>query len=188
MTSSKLLSLSAGETDGNEMKSITRFLPSKNIKLLKRLLGKKIVRVSRQLFRDDMAYEDYEQAADGPVQFSFDDGTTIHVVALTEQISVGIAKGEMDVYGDSYFYADVTDNDFWKPRLNQAICHISLLQLEDADARYPGEVAIEFEFQNGKKAVMEYLNDEECPDMIRVAARYDGPPKGYLNLGPGIRL
>ncbi len=53
-------------------------LPSKNIELLKSLIGQKIIKVSRQLFKNDMNCENYEQLADGSVELVFDNNRREH--------------------------------------------------------------------------------------------------------------
>lgn len=151
-------------------------LPSRNLSLLKTLLGKKITLVKRQLFKDDMDLADFEQNADGPVEFIVDGHSTIHFVAETEKFSIGIVSGEMLCYGDSYVLTDVSNNSFWADRIGQKITRLSLFKASDWSKDYPSEFGIEISFNNGKKVLIEYVDDEEHPDMIKVASNYTGQP------------
>ncbi len=144
-------------------------LPSQNSSLLKNLLGKKITSVRRQLFKNDMDLADYEQNADGPVQFIVNDNSTLHFVADTEQFSIGVVSGEMPRYGDSYELTDVSDNVFWGERIGEKIIQLTLLRSSDWSEDYPSEFGLEILFKNGKSVLIEYKDEEDFPDMIRVA-------------------
>jgi len=151
-------------------------LPSQNLSLLKILLGKKITSVKRQLFKNDMDLSDFEQNADGPVEFIVDDNSAIHFVAETERFSIGIVSGEMLRYGDSYVLTDVSNNSFWDDRIGQKITRLTLLKASDWSEDYPSEFGIIISFNNGKNVLIEYIDDEEHPDMIKVASNYTGRP------------
>lgn len=149
-------------------------LPSKNIEVLKSLLSKKIISVKRQLFKDDMDLDEYQQNADGPIEFRFDDNTVVHFFANTEMFSVGVIAEAMPNYGDSYEYLDVSKNPFWSVRVNQEISKITFLKSSNWSEGYPSEFGIEILFGNGKKVLIEYLDEEEYPDMIKLAEHYTG--------------
>ena len=146
----------------------TNSLPSKNAAFLKSIIGKSIISVSRQIFTEDMDLEDFQQNADGPVEITLSNRTTIHFFADTDRFSVGVTVGRMPTYGDSYTPINVTNNSFWKTRANQEISSIKIHQLQNNDANYPNEFAIEFLFSNGQSAILEYIDEENFPDMLRV--------------------
>lgn len=151
-------------------------LPSQNMSLLTMLSGKRIISVKRQLFKHDMDLTEYEQNADGPIQFIIDDGSIVHFIADTETFSIGIVSGEMPRYGDSYELRDVSNNSFWGSRLGQEIEQIALLKSKGWSKDYPCEFGIEISFSNREKALIEYLDEEDYPDMIKVADHYTGQP------------
>lgn len=151
-------------------------LPSQNLRLLRKLLGKRIISVKRQLFKSDMDLPDYEQNADGPVEFTISDNLAIHFVADTEALSVGVASGVMPLYGDSYELADVSNNSFWGERVGQETTQITILRSTDWSKDYPCEFGVEILFANGKKALIEYKDEEDYPDMIKVTGSYAGRP------------
>ena len=151
-------------------------LPSRSLRSLKNLLNKRLVSVKRQLFRGDMDFPDYEQNADGPIEFTISDGLAIHFVANTEAYSVGIASGEMPPYGNSYDLMDVSSNSFWSERVGQKITQVTILKSTDCSDDYPCEFGIAISFANGKKVLIEYMDEEEHPDMIKVAGKYTGRP------------
>ena len=148
--------------------------PLQSLMLLKNLFGKEIISVKRQLFKGDMDLPDYEQNADGPIEFTTSDNLAIHFVADTEDYSVGIATGEMPLYGDSYELVDVSSNYFWSERVGQKITQVTLLKSTDCSNDYPCEFGIEISFANGKKVLIEYKDEEDNPDMIKVAESYTG--------------
>lgn len=147
-------------------------LPSQNLELLKSFLGKKIATVKRQLFKGDMDFDEYEQSADGPVEFRFHDNTLVHFIAETELFSIGVIAGNMPRYGDSYVLHDVSDNPFWQDRVNQEICQVVVMKASGWSDDYPSEFGVEFLFKNGKQVQIEYLDEENYPDMIKVSGRY----------------
>lgn len=138
----------------------------KNFELLADLKARKIYKVRRQLFLDDAQLNNYEQVADGPIEFSLSGGLVVHFVANTERMSLGIVKGEMPIYGDSYDLRDITCNQYWAHRANTEIGAISLNYI-------PGErvvddiyFGIELEFVNNKKTFIQYKSDDEFLDAI----------------------
>lgn len=150
--------------------------PSKNFELLKNLLGKKVVSVKRQLFKNDMDLIDFEQNADGPIELTINDDSVIHFIAVTESFSVGVVRGEMQRYGDSYELKDLTGNIFWSDRIGQEITRLRLFKSSDYSDDYPSEFGIEISFSNGEKVLIEYKDEEDYPDMIIVADHYSGQP------------
>ena len=151
-------------------------LPSQNSGLLKNLLGKKVVSIKRQLFQSDMDLADFEQNADGPVELTISDNSVIHFIADTEVFSIGVVPGEMPRYGDSYNLKDLSGNIFWVDRVGQEITQLMLFKSSDYSDDYPSEFGIEISFVNGKKVLIEYKDEEDYPDMIRVADHYSDQP------------
>ena len=149
-------------------------LPSQNSKLLKNLLGKKVVLVKRQLFKSDMDLADFEQNADGPVELTISDDSVLHFVADTEGFSIGVVPGEMPHYGDSYNLRNLSGNVFWGDRVDQEITQLTLFKSSDYSDDYPSEFGLEISFINGKKVLIEYKDEEDYPDMIRVVDHYSG--------------
>ena len=143
-------------------------LPSNNIDFFKSLIGLKIVKVSRQLFKDDMNQENYQQIADGPIELVFDNDKVISFYSWLEVESVCISNTEMKQYGDSYIYKELTDNSFWKLRVNKTIKKIILIKSIYGSEENPLEFAVELEFENDTKVCIEYINEGDFPDTLRV--------------------
>lgn len=61
-------------------------LPSQNLDCLRSLIGKKIVSVRRQIFKDDMDLPEFEQKGDGPVELVISDGSSLHFIWQTEAL------------------------------------------------------------------------------------------------------
>lgn len=155
---------------------MSKNLPTHNITLLKALLGKRLIKVKRQLFKDDMDLTDYEESADGPIELTTENGEIIHFCADTETFSVGVKAGEMPCYGESYVLSDISSNSFWKDRVEKEIVGIKLLKSIDASKDYPCEFGIELSFANGKTVLFEYKDEEDYPDMLRIVDSYIGQP------------
>lgn len=143
-------------------------LPSNNIDFLRSLIGRKIIKVSRQLFKNDVNQENYEQMADGPIEFVFDNNKVISFYSWTEVESVSITNVKMIQYGDSYIYNNLTDNLFWKHRVGEVITKIIIFKSIYGSEENPLEFAVEFEFENDTKVCIEYLNEGDFPDTLRV--------------------
>ena len=156
--------------------ALNNSLPSQNLDCLRSLIGKKIVSVRRQIFKDDMDLPEFEQKGDGPVELVTSDGSTLHFISQTETLSVGIVSGAMSRYGDSYEQRDVSNNSFWVDRLGEKVKQVLLLKAKSSTDQYPEEFGVELVFSNGKKVVIEYRDEEDHPDMIQVSANYTGRP------------
>ena len=136
-------------------------IPSKNLTLLKSLIGTRIVFVSRYIFKSDFDLDDFQQNADGSVEITFDNGTVTHFSAFTTGSSVAIFEGKAPLYGESYVYMDVSHNSFWSSRIGQKITNINILQLESFSADYPAECVLEIIFENNTRACIEYIDENE---------------------------
>jgi len=148
-------------------------LLSSNINLLKSLIGKKIVRVRRQIIKNEMNLDNFEQEADGPVELSFDNNKVISFVDWTEPSSVGVADAEMTIYGGGYLLIELTNNSFWKPRIEQKIVQVIILEDLGASADYPGEFGIEIKFENNEQVCIEYADDAVYSDILRVSEKFE---------------
>ena len=143
-------------------------LPSNNVDFLTSLIGLKIIKVSRQLFKSDLNQENCEQMADGSIEFIFNNHKIISFYSYTEVESISVSNTKMNQYGDSYIYKDLTNNLFWKKRVNKTITKITIVQSVYASKENSLEFAVEFEFENETKACIEYINDEDFPDTLRI--------------------
>ena len=147
-------------------------IPSQNTKLFQSLINKRIISVKRHIFESDINLDNFEQMADGTTEIEFNSGKVICFFAITEMSSVGITDGVMERFGSSYIILEVSNNLFWEPRINQEIEAIDILQSKYASIGNPSEFGIEFKFQNGTYVCIEYLDEEDFPDTIRVLEKY----------------
>ena len=150
-------------------------IPSENIDLLKRIQNKSIIQVTRQIYKSDMNIDDFHQMADGPTEFTLDNGDVFNLFAITEINSIGIQEGKMKTCSDSYCEIDVTNNDFWKERLKKKICSILIFKSKYASVNNPSEFSIVLQLECGKEIYFEYLNEGDFPDTARITPEYLGP-------------
>lgn len=148
---------------------------SKNLSILESLLGRKIVQIKRQIFLGDLDLKNFEQSADGPIEFKLDDNRSINFFPITSVNSVGIEERCMKRYGESYQLKDVTGNSFWEKRRNIKIVSLKILKSKYASEENPEEFGLQFILENDENFLIEYLNDEEIPDTLRLAEEYLGP-------------
>lgn len=120
-----------------------------------------------------MDLKNFEQMADGTTEIKFDNNKGVCFVAITEANSVGVIEETLQFTGSSYIIFNVTNNIFWKERVNQTISKIEILKSKYASDDNPSEFAVEFQFKNSKCVCIEYLNEEEFPDTIRVIEKYE---------------
>ncbi len=141
--------------------------PSKSNALLAKLINKKIIKVRRQILKNDIKlYQNFEQNGDGPVEIQLQDGFLVHFIGYTERCSILLKQGPMPDYGKFYKNIDVSHTHFWQQRLNKSINNIIIL--EDTDSIDICEFGIEVYIDNASPFVIEYINEEEWPDMIRI--------------------
>lgn len=150
-------------------------IPSQNIEFLKSLLSKSIISVKRQIFESDMDLNNYEQIADGATELKFNNDKFICFFAITEINSIGINENLMQPSGSSYIILNLSNNLFWQQRINQEIEAIDILQSNYASADNPSEFGVELKFKNGNYVCIEYINEEDFPDTIRILEKYEGP-------------
>lgn len=152
------------------------FHPTQSIDLLKMLLGKRLISARRQLFKHDMELNDYEQNADGPLELHFSSDLVLHFFAITETFSLGVAPGEMPRYGDSYINTDVTHNEFWRKRIGNEVSRIAILTSLDSGKWHRCEFGIKIELKNSVGIFIQYLDEEDFPDMIIVTDAHPSQP------------
>lgn len=144
-----------------------------NLPLFKSLIGTQIISVSRYILKSDSHIDEFQQNGDGPVEIQFDNGTVIHFRAYTQGNSVTIFTGKMPLYGDSYMYMDVTHNSFWSSRIWQKITDVYIFQSEHFVPDFPLECVLEMFFANNTNACIEYIDNEEFFDALRVTSQFD---------------
>ncbi len=149
-------------------------IPSQNTELLKSLLNKSIISIKRQIFESDMDLNNYEQVADGTTEFTFNNGTVVCFFAMTEINSVGVNDNLMQSYGNSCILLNLSNSLFWQRRINQEIETIEILQSTYASTDNPSEFGVELKFKNGTYVCIEYLNEGDSLDTIRILEKYEG--------------
>ena len=111
----------------------------------------------------------YEETADGPIEFKLSDDSSIHFIAYTEAFSIGVIKGEMLPYGESYIGINLSDNQFWEAKINKKIAQIVILKSRDATENFPCEFALHITFENKENFFIQYLSNKEHVDTINIA-------------------
>ena len=147
-------------------------------KLLRSLIGKKLLQVQRYIFVSDYEFYDPEirdQESDGPTEFRTEDGMVFHVVSNTKQLAIEFIPGPCPRYGESYVGLDVTSNAFWSIRTNKSIEHIDALQSLYSPEGSPYAFGSEFFFHGVESFVVEYLSDEEHQDQTKDNRAICGP-------------
>ena len=151
-----------------------KLMPKKNSKLLNSIVGKRVIGVVRQIFEGDLSREYFEETADGPTELIFETGESIYFLACTEQCSVGVVQGKMPVFGESYSEKNVEGSSFWQSKVGKKVTGVEILSELDVDDSYPCQFGVELEFENGEKAIFEYISDEENQDMMRIVPEIVG--------------
>ena len=145
-------------------------LPSDNVDFFKSLIGQKITNVSRRLLESDLYLENYEQMADGPTELVFSNGKIVSFFPWTEIFSIGITQARIKREGISSIYKDLTNNSFWRQRVDRAITKVIILKSTNATEKDPMEFAIEFEFEDNIKVCIECVDD---PDSLRIIKKHE---------------
>jgi hypothetical protein len=151
-------------------------LLSQNFDLASCFKNSCLIAIKRQICIHDLNIDDFEQMADGPIEFTLIDGKVINFFSIPEVDSVGIEEGCMNLYGDSYILQDLSNNEFWKSRTNQKIISATILQSKYFSPSNPSEFGLEFELENGKYFYIEYLNEDNFFETLRVLDKYHSPP------------
>lgn len=138
-----------------------------------RMIGRTIVSVRRYLLRsdfDELPERSRHQESDGPVELTLDDGTRIHFVPDAEQMSVKVAEGRMPAWGEHYILVEPTANDFWSPIVGRPISEVTALVSVYATPDNRSEFGVELKIEGSRSVLIEYLSDEEHPDLLRVTS------------------
>ncbi|MBW4650555.1 MAG: hypothetical protein KME06_17975 [Kastovskya adunca ATA6-11-RM4] len=149
-------------------------LLSQKQKIFQDLVNTTVVSIRRHIFVSDMDLDNFEQMADGAIEIKFNSSKVICFVAITEANSVGVIERNLPIPGSSYIILKLTNNDFWQEKINQKIEKIEVLKSQYASNDNPSEFAVEFQLKNGKCFCIEYLDEKEFPDTIRVIEKYEG--------------
>lgn len=159
---------------------INDYLPSKSTILLKRLIGKKIIQVRRQLFNAYLDKDIEPQIEDGPLEITLNDDCKLYFFSLTDLWSVGVENGEMPKYGESYKLVDKTHDSFWSSFKNTKIIEVAYFHGHcELD---PCEVAVEITFESGKNFCVEYLNSNEYQDTLHVVNNFPNEQYEKVNI------
>lgn len=62
-----------------------------------------------------------DEASDGPTELVLDDGSAIHFVPNTEQMSVMVGAGRMPTWGEHFRAIETSANSFWSERIGNVI-------------------------------------------------------------------
>jgi hypothetical protein len=144
---------------------------------LESIVGSRLVRVERQIFRSDFDYYDEacrDEESDGPIQFTAECGSTFYVAGNTERMSVEIFAGPMPRWGSTYFLREVTVNSFWAPRMGKRIASIYAL-VSDRQPASAAPFGIEFHLESAEPFTIEYLSDDDHLDQIRITGQCAEP-------------
>jgi hypothetical protein len=136
----------------------------------KNIVGKKIVQIDRQIFKDDMDFENFELEADGVVQLILDSDEFISFYQNTEELSLGIEISPMRKMGESYKYIMLDRDSFW---INKKIVNVKILSGNDS-SDYREEPCCQIKFEDNTSLFIEYCVDD---DRLRLGDR----PLGQYN-------
>ena len=150
-------------------------LPSESTNFLTSVIGTKITEVVR-----DLLLEEYEflppnlrdEECDGLILITLNDNRSFILIPDVARLSINIGVGCKLKYGSGYVEKNVTNNNFWKDRVNQKINEINILKSLYASEEYASEFGLEFILSNKKKIIFEYIDDE---DYLRIINSYQGP-------------
>lgn len=149
-------------------------------RLLVPLRGRRIAIVRRQVLLsdyDELPHRIRDEESDGPTELVFDNDTAIHFVPDTEQMSVKVGAGRMPTWGSHFSPIEPTANSFWAQRVGSPVAAVHALISKYATVDNRSEFAVELQLEGGLRVVVEYVNDEEHPDTLRLAG--DEPDGTY---------
>lgn len=137
--------------------------------LLAKAVGRRLVRVLRQVMPEDYEYfpaETRDQLSDGTLDLFFDDGLLVHLESWTEQWSVTV--GGDQIHFPRYLPLDVTDQPFWRHISNQVLKSVHVLVSPYGTPQCRHEYGVLFTMANGATFLTEYVSDEEFCDTMRI--------------------
>ena len=146
------------------------------LKILGSFLGARLIEVRRYLYRNDLENLDprvAEEEADGPIEFSVDNGLVLTITSRTEDMSIAVTKGALRVLGPSFTLRNISANEFWAARIGRTIEAVELLE-----SPYPkvgrSVFGVEVSLVGAPAFVVEYISDDHHVDQLRVTGRYVG--------------
>jgi hypothetical protein len=154
--------------------------PRDAARLFAPLRGSSIVVVHRQVLLsdyDELPAETRDEESDGPTELVFDNGSAIHFVPDTEQMSVKVGAGNMPTWGNHFRAVEPTRNSFWSRRIGRPVSEVHVLVSKYAEPGNRSEFAVEFQLDGGLRVLMEYVSDEAHPDTLRLSG--DEPAGTY---------
>lgn len=149
-------------------------------KLLAPLRGHGIANVRRQVLLSDyneLPVTIRDEESDGPTELVLDDGTSLHFVPDTEQMSVKVGSGRMPIWGDHFRAIEPAANSFWSQRIGSPVAEVYVLVSKYAGPNNRSEFAVELQLEGGLRVVLEYVSDEAHPDTLRISG--DEPAGTY---------
>jgi len=141
-------------------------------KLFAPLPGRSVVMVRRQVLLSD--YKELSPAirdeeSDGPTELVLDDGTAIHFVPDTEQMSVKVGAGRMPAWGDHFREIEPATNGYWVGRVGTPVAEVRVLVSKYAAPGNRSEFGVELLLKGGLRVLLEYVSDESRPDTLRIS-------------------
>ena len=111
--------------------------------------------ISRQIFVDDFDLENFYLEADGATQIEFSDKEFLSFYADTKNMSVTMKNGEMEKYGDSYQFVDISKLNKINSLIGEKVTDIS-----------QQKNGYKLKFSNGSILRILYRSTEEYLDSI----------------------
>lgn len=143
------------------------YFPNEIPEILQSFLGRKIVEVRRFLFKDEynrLPSDSKDESSDGLTVFKLESRQYFFVVPVTENAGIKIGLGNVTNQSDLSFEKDVTENLFWKERLG-VLKKIEVL----TEPQNNNEFALQLVFENHKKAVIQYIDNDNFFDSLIVS-------------------
>lgn len=147
------------------------------------IIGERITHIRRYVFIDDLDAGLSCEEADGAVELTFSNHEILHFVSWTEEWSVGVGKGVMPAYGDSYLLKDLTNDDPWKRYSHLRIENVAILVAgEELSEQCDNQYGIKFSFENKELFAIEYVSSESVLDSLRISRNIDAPDDEHIYL------
>ena len=140
---------------------------------LKGILGNRLLSVVRWLYQEDRDRQDFDESADGPTSLFFESGLVLHVEPAPELESLKLSGGDTRDYSGSYHRTDVSKNSFWSQRIGQRVSQIEVFRSKYSSPTFPAEFGLQLTFENDLTVALEYINDEDWPDTLRIRAKIE---------------
>ena len=145
--------------------------------LLLSLVDHTLVRSRRRLFESDfrtLPTDTRDQLSDGPLELEVDDGRIVSFVPETKRATVLVIPTPMPVWGPSYKLHELSQNDFWLPRLHRQVTGVGLLFDEGSELTFDEPFGISFGLEGLVGFVVEYISNDQFSDQLRVLSHAEG--------------